>query len=190
MNGTSYSSVAGSAQRIGTTDLLLYRIDVSGAGAPALPNLTFSSLTPSVGQPVLMIGDGGGTKAWGTNTVDQYALYNLVENGPTTIGLITTYSAIAGEAQGQGGDSGGALFYQTGATSWLLSGVLSAIGTDQGTEFTASIAVVYYYNDIVSLVGAPIPEPAAWAAIFGAFALAGAIWARRRRRQLRLPACP
>ncbi|QYM78283.1 hypothetical protein K0B96_13365 [Horticoccus luteus] len=175
LNGTAYASVAGSAQRIGTSDLLLYRLDVSSAGAPDLPTLTFSASTPSIGQPIVMIGDGGGTKAWATNTVEQYAFYNLVADGPTTLGLITTASEVAGEGQGQSGDSGGAIFYQTGPSSWLLCGVLSAIGTDNGTSFTASAAVGYYYNDIANLVGTPIPEPTTCALLLGALSLAAAL---------------
>jgi hypothetical protein len=57
-----------------------------------------------------MVADGSGTMTWGTNLVDQYATYNLVEGGPLTIGLFTTSSPITGEAQAQSGDSGGALF--------------------------------------------------------------------------------
>lgn len=183
LDGTSYSSVAGSAQRIGTSDLLLYRLDTSTVGAPALPNLTFSPFTPNPGQPIVMIGDGSGTKAWATNTVEQYASYNLEPDGPTTVGLITLYSQIAGEGQGQGGDSGGAVFYETGVNTWLLCGVLSGIGTtSEGVEYTASVAVSYYYPDIANLVGTPIPEPATCAAVLGVVTLAFAIRRRHRAR--------
>ena len=127
LGGDFYASLGGSAQRIGTTDLLLYRINVSTHGAPELENLNISPSTPVAGQPVVMVADGGGTMTWGTNTVHQYANYSLSEGGPQTVGLITTYSPITGEAQGQSGDSGGALFYQQLDGSWLLSGILSGL---------------------------------------------------------------
>jgi hypothetical protein len=184
LGGTTYSSVAGSAQRIGTTDLLLYRIDVSTSGAPDLENLTISESTPGVGQPVIMVADGSGVMTWGTNQVADYSNYNLVSDGPMTVGLITTYDPISGEAQGQSGDSGGALFYQLLDGSWLLSGILSGIGTIEGTQFTASVAIAAYYSDIISIVGnqiSVIPEPATWAVIIGGCSLAGACMIRRRR---------
>lgn len=175
LNGSAYSAVAGSAQRIGSTDLLLYRIDTTALGAPALPDLTLSSFTPNPGQPVVLVADGSGTMTWGNNTVDGYANYSLVQNGPLTAGLITTYDAIIGEAQGQGGDSGGALFYYaTAETTWWLSGIISAIGNSDGTDFTASVALAAYYNDIMAIVGTPlsaVPEPAAAALLAGLLAI-------------------
>lgn len=182
LDGTSYTSVEGSAQQIGSTDLLLYRIDVSG-GAPALDDLTISSSTPSVGQPVIMVGDGSGTMTWGDNTVDSYGNYTLVNEGPTTSGLFTTYSEIAGEGQAESGDSGGALFYEHTSGSWWLSGILSGIGTSEGTQFTASVAIAAYYSDIIAIVGtqlSAVPEPATWAALLGGIALLGTIMVRRK----------
>lgn len=188
LNSTGYTAVGGSSQRIGTTDLLLYRIDVSTLGAPALPDLTLSHLTPAAGQPVVLVADGSGTMTWGNNTVAGYANFNLFQDGPLTAGLITTYDAIAGEAQGQGGDSGGALFYYHSATStWWLSGIISAIDTSNGTDFTASIALASYYNDIMAVVGTPlsaVPEPAAGALVAGLLAL----WVVRVRLRRTRPA--
>jgi hypothetical protein len=182
LNGTTYTSVGGSAQQIGSTDLLLYRIDVSG-GAPSLDDLTISSLAPIIGQPVKMIGDGGGTKTWGNNTVDSYGAYTLVNEGPTTLGLFTTYSSIDGEAQAQGGDSGGGLFYEYASGQWLLSGILSGVGTTEGTQFTASVNIAAYYSDISLIVGtqlSAVPEPATWAALLGGMALVATLIIRRR----------
>lgn len=184
LGGVTYSAVAGSAQRIGTTDLLLYRINVANPEAFTLPDLNISNYTPNLGQPVYMVGDGGGTMRWGTNTVHQYANYSLTQGGPTTVGLITTYDPVTGEAQGQSGDSGGALFWNY-EDEWYLSGILSAIGTfgDPATQFTASVAVAYYYNDIMAIVGpAAVPEPATFATLAGAFALLAATTRRRRTR--------
>jgi hypothetical protein len=185
LDGISYASVAGSAQQIGSTDLLLYRIDVSSNGVPSLENLTFSSLTPTIGSEVVMIGDAGGVKTWGTNTVESYSNYALVQNGPQTVGLITTYSPITGEAQGQGGDSGGGLFFQYDENKWMLSGILSAVGTLEGTQFTASVAVAFYHDAIVGIVGnaiTSVPEPASWAVLCGGAALMAVMVCRRRRR--------
>lgn len=182
LGGVTYVSIAGSAQQIGSTDLLLYRINVSG-GAPALSNLTISANSPIVGQPVVMIGDGSGTMTWGNNNVDRYGLYTLETDGPQTYGLFTTYSSIAGEAQAQGGDSGGALFYQTATDTWQLNGILSGIGTSGGIQFTASVATSFYYSQIVAIVGIPlaaVPEPAAWATLLGSAALLGTLLVRRR----------
>jgi len=183
LGGTTYSSVGGSAQQIGSTDLLLYRIDVS-AGAPSLSDLTISASTPNIGQSVLMIGDGSGTKTWGTNTVDSYGNYTLVNEGPTTVGLITTYSEIDGEAQAQSGDSGGALFYEHASGQWWLSGILSGVNTTVNPNITASVAISNYYNDIVSIVGtqlSAVPEPATWSTLLGGMALLGTLLVRRRR---------
>ena len=180
LNGLSYSGIGGSAARIGTTDLLLYRIDISTHGAPALPNLNISTSTPVEGAPVLMIGDGSGIKTWGTNNVAQYATYNLVENGPTTIGLITDYNAFADEAQAQGGDSGGAVYFKLPDNSWLLTGIISAVGSSEGTQFTASIALAAYHSNITTIVGTAVPEPAHAAIWFGAATLLVATSRRRR----------
>jgi hypothetical protein len=180
LNGLSYSSVGGTAARIGTTDLLLYQIDISTHGAPALPNLQISTSTPVVGAQVLMIGDGSGTKTWGTNNVASYSNYNLVVDGPTTIGLITTYDDLADEAQAQGGDSGGAVYFKLPNDSWLLSGIISAVGSSEGTDFTASIAVAAYHSDIITIVGTAVPEPAHVAIWLGS-AMLLVVTSRRRR---------
>jgi hypothetical protein len=188
LNGNAYNSVSGSAQQIGATDLLLYRIDVSSHGAPALDNLTISSYTPAEGQPVMMVADGSGTMTWGTNQVHQYGFYSLVVGGPQTFGLVTSYSEIAGEAQGQSGDSGGALFYQVATDSWWLSGILSAVGTVDTTQYTFSVALGYYYNDITGIVGTPlnaIPEPGTWGALIGAAGLLVTLAQRRQRAYIR-----
>lgn len=180
LNGLSYSGIGGSASRIGSTDLLLYRIDISTHGAPALPNLNISTSTPVVGAQVLMIGDGSGIKTWGTNNVAQYGNYNLVEDGPTTIGLITTYDEFADEAQAQGGDSGGAVYFKLPDDSWLLSGIISAVGSSDGTQFTASVALAFYHSDITTIVGTAVPEPAQAAIWFGSAILLMVVSRRRR----------
>jgi len=184
LDGTTYTSVGGSAEQIGFTDLLLYRIDVSG-GAPTLSDLTISNLAPNFGQPVKMIGDGSGMKTWGNNNVDSYGTYPLVNDGPTTQGLFTTYSSINGEAQAESGDSGGGLFYEYASGQWLLSGILSGVGTTElGTQFTASVNIAAYYSDISLIVGtqlSAVPEPATWAALLGGMALIATLIVRRRR---------
>jgi len=181
--GTAYTSVGGSASRIGTTDLLLYRIDVSG-GTPTLSDLTISNSQPNSGQAVKMIGDGSGTMTWGNNTVDSYGSYNLGNPAETTLGLITTYSEIDGEAQAESGDSGGALFYEHASGSWWLSGILSGINTSVSPNITASVNIAAYYSNIISIVGtklSAVPEPSTWAALLGGMALIATLIVRRKR---------
>lgn len=182
LNGSTYSAVSGSAQRIGTTDILLYRLDVSG-GAPALSNLTITSSTPVSGQPVRMVADGSGTMTWGTNNVAGYAFYDLGNSSEQTYGLFTNYDlTTASEAQAQNGDSGGALFYyDTASSKWWLSGIISGIGSSSGTDFTVSASVAYYYSSIMAIVS-PVPEPAAWAALLGMATLMGTVVVRKRSR--------
>ena len=131
-----------------------------------------------------MVADVSGVMTWGTNTVEGYGNYTLVNNGQITVGLFTDYDTVAGEAQAQGGDSGGALFYEVSAGNWWLSGIISGIDTVSNPDITVSVALGAYYNDIVAIVGSPltaVPEPATWAAILGAIALIGTIAMRRRR---------
>jgi len=126
---------------------------------------------------------GSHTMRWGTNTIDGVAIFNI-GTGATT-GLYTTFSAITGEAQGSGGDSGGAMFFLNGST-WELAGILGAVATfeDQpgstaifgNLTYAASIAT--YHGAIVSA----IPEPADVALGFGAVAAAVVCWRRRRSR--------
>lgn len=184
LDGVAYSGIGGSAVRIGTTDLLLYRIDVSLNGAPDLANLTISGFTPSEGGTVVMQSDGSGVMTWGVNTIEGYGNYALTEGGPTTVGLITDYDAVSGESQGQGGDSGGAVFFQHESGQWWLSGIISAIGTfaESGTAFTASVAVAAYYDEIIAIVGTPIPEPSAGSLIIGGVIGACVVLVRRRCR--------
>ena len=187
LNGVYFNGVPGSGQRIGDTDLLLYRIDVTAGTAPVLPNLTLSNLTPAPGEPVVMVADGSGTMTWGTNTVGGYGSYQIGTDGPVSIGLWTDFSPVSGESQAQGGDSGGGLFYQHSANQWWLTGILSAVDTTANPNQTYSVALAYYYSDISAVVGsslASIPEPAGVGAWLGAAAVAVAGW-RRRRHQCR-----
>jgi hypothetical protein len=178
LGGQSYALVAGSAAPIGTTDLLLFRI----ATAPLLPNLNLLTPTPASGTAVIMVGNGGGTKNWGTNVLIGDGDYELVAGGPVTHGLFTRYDMISGEAQGTGGDSGGALFYQDVGNNWILGGILSAVGTleSDGSTVTVAVDLATYANQITALTGAAIPEPAMSGVVLGLGA-GGLVLMRRRR---------
>ena len=171
--GTSYSAVAGSAQQIGSTDLLVFRI----ATDPLLPNLSLATTTPVFNTPVWMVGFGGGTKNWGTN--NREGAGNAALGGSTTFSISTDYDLVSGEAQGTGGDSGGALFFQSSGT-WYLGGVMSSITTISGVSYTISSDIATYRGQIGTFTGTAIPEPATVGLIFGLAVLGLAVWRRRR----------
>lgn len=171
--GTSYSAVAGSAQQIGSTDLLVFRI----ATDPMLPNLNLATSTPAITTPVWMVGFGGGTKNWGTN--DIHTVGNATLGGSTTYSISTDYDLVSGEAQGTGGDSGGALFFQSSGT-WYLGGVMSAVATVSGVNFTIMSDIATYRGQIGTFTGTAIPEPATVGLILGLAVLGLAVWRRQR----------
>lgn len=73
--------------------------------------------TPAINTSVWMVGFGGGTKNRGTNNI--HGAGNETLGGSTTYSISTDYDLVSGEAQGTGGDSGGALFFKaTGLGIW------------------------------------------------------------------------
>lgn len=227
LGGTTYNYVSGSSIRVlnadnSNTDLVLFRL----ASDPGLPNLTLTSIAPTVGAGVVMIGRGGvegsinywnvtngpgaadavwtdlGSNSsgsniggyyvassigmrWGTNAISGSTSYDI-GTGVTTA-LYTDFSgAVAGDAQGSSGDSGGAVFAQYGG-DWLLVGVMGAIGTFENQPgSTAVVGNVSYLASIAaynSFITAAIPEPSSWALAAGL--LGGAAVCLRRRRQKR-----
>lgn len=187
----NYAMVAGSAQQIGSTDLSLFRI----AGDPLLPNLNLATSTPSFGTAVWMVGFGGGTKNWGTNTREGLGFSEL--GSSLTYSISTDFDPVVGEAQGTVGDSGGALFFQSGG-NWVLGGVLSAIANANGMDYTIVSNVASYRSQILALTGSPmgagqtnpaatdgstpIPEPSTYAAILGGLIFGAMIWNRKRKQ--------
>lgn len=117
---------------------------------------------------------------WGTNTITGSQSYDVGTG--TTAALYSTFGGA--DAQGATGDSGGASFYHDGS-SWLLMGMLGAIGLfeNQPTD-TAISGNITYFADISTYRGfivSAIPEPSTWAMWAGLAAL-GCVAALRRRQ--------
>ena len=170
-SGDTYPAAAGTARQIGTTDILLFRLE----SAPVLPTLSLSTATPAAGTSVWMVGYGGGTKNWGTNTREGVGYATL--GASTTYSVSTHYDFITGEAQGTTGDSGGAMFTKTEGT-WMLAGSLSAVSGD----YTIVSDLATYRNDIFAITGTAIPEPATLGLILGIGAMGVAVGRHRCHR--------
>jgi hypothetical protein len=144
------------------------------------------TVTPSPGDRQGYFYALGATKRWGMNLRTPDSLLTSDTGfGQTTL-FRTAFSndgtAIANEAAGSPGDSGGGIFYQNGA-NWELAGIMLAIGASNGQPaetavfgnqtFVADLAS--YRSQIIPIV----PEPST-----GLLAGAGILWlaARRRRR--------
>ena len=166
-----------------------------------------TSPTPDVWNTSLFIGadasvkgyryGSGSAKRWGTNTVDQVITYDVGTG--ITMGIQVSFDATPGDAQGAGGDSGGAMFIKTDGT-WELAGILSGIGTFNGQpsaavlgNLTYAVDLATYASQLSTVMGlnepaansapAAIPEPAASAAGFGLAALGLVVWRSRRQRR-------
>ncbi|MDR0532447.1 MAG: trypsin-like peptidase domain-containing protein [Verrucomicrobiales bacterium] len=163
LDGVTYTIIADSVTTIGNTDLVLFQIST----ALDLPTLTISSSSASTGQSVVMIGYGGGTKAWGTGTINGVNYELTLDNGHTSTYYYVKYNSINNTTQAISGDSGGAGFvYNSTTGQWELSGLLDAIATDDnGGYYTLLIDLSSYSDDINTIVSSVsyIPEPACWA---------------------------
>lgn len=192
---------------VGTTDLILY--EIGGLGNPALPTLptvplastlatageftlmTGRGSTPSTSAPYLWAGPGA--MRWGTNRVEDVAIYDL-DSDPIGTNLVTYVrtdfdasapNATAYEAQGSAGDSGGGLFIYRGGT-WVLGGIAHFVddpdevptNPSEHGDITAYSDVFTYRTLINNITGTLIPEPSS-AMLLAGGALGLAI--RRRR---------
>jgi len=176
LNGITYDAINGSGITLtnpngSLTDLTLFRI----RGAPGLANLAIESQDQPIGTAVQMIGFGGGSRSWATNTIYGYTQYSLGGTPYLGEGILTLASR---GAQGMGGDSGGGTFVQTADGTWELAGILSGVGeirTLMGTDLgqgTVAADVATYSNQInATIASTAIPEPADYAALLGLFAL-------------------
>jgi hypothetical protein len=184
--GNSYTVVGGSAVQLNNSgiygltdnvDLKLFRISAD----PMLGNLNLASTTPIPPNTLTMVGFGGGTKNWGTNTREGSGVGTFAVGGTTpnlNLGYATDYDPVTGEAQGTSGDSGGAVFFQSSGT-WVLGGVMNAV---DGVPRTFISDIATYRSLITAVTGSPIPEPATTGLIGGAAILCFTLGLRGRRR--------
>lgn len=179
LNGTLYN-FDGNALRLtnsdgSTTDMVMFHL----APPPNLPSLLLASNTPAAYSQVDMMGYGkiagsaettigayrgfywsaSGYKSWGNNRVKTGGAF-VINAGAGNITVFTTDFSSPGtpapgsqttdEAQAAVGDSGGAVFHQTGS-GWELAGMIDAIGTygDQAAN-TAVYTDETYLGDIAT----------------------------------------
>jgi hypothetical protein len=162
--------------------------NVTGSGAGTIWNvLGGSSGSNAFGYPT----GGGGAERWGLGgtinptSVGATAIYNVGTGN--TQSILTEFVPTVGSAQAGVGDSGGAMFFDTGS-GWELAGILGAVGLfdiqPPGTaifgQVTYAGSIANYNSAILSDISA-IPEPADFAAWSGALALGIVFWRRRRR---------
>ena len=174
---------------VGTTDLILY--EIGGLGDPALPTLPtvpLASVTATAGEFTLMTGrgstsstsapypwSGAGVMRWGTNRVQDVAIYDL-DPGPSS--NLATYvrtdfdaptpppNTTAYEAQGSVGDSGGGLFIYRGG-AWVLGGIAHFVDDpDEDPTNPSEYGDLTAYSDVFTnrtlinnITGTLIPEP-------------------------------
>ena len=161
---TTYTYDTGTAtERIGSTDLLLFKI----LSPPVMDDVVISSTRPTGGSQVFMMGFGRGRRSfltkwdlswneggipaaytgykwdtseevgrWGDNEVTGDSNTSVLGTEEMTI----TFDQVGEtfEAMGSSGDSGGGIFYENGST-WELSGMMSAIGTFVGQPSNTSV---------------------------------------------------
>lgn len=160
--------------------------NVTGTGAAT----NWSALGGAAGSNTsgYAVGDAG-QERWGAATLVAPASLGLdasfnIGTGLTQA-LLTEFNDTPGSAQAAGGDSGGALFYQT-AGGWELGGIINAVGFfDNQPGGTAVIGQVTYAADlsqysatILADVGA-VPEPGTTGLLLGAAAaLVASGWRR------------
>ena len=145
--------------------------------------------------PVTLYGSKGRA---GLNTIEGVGTFDLLPmpsgdgNVDSVIGY-TDYDSVAGEAQGQDGDSGSPTFARMSNGDLAFVGLHSAIGSVSGTAITIdSMPLLASQNQINSLLaadsygpwnyytGGVVPEPAAAAGLLGGLALACGLGRRRR----------
>lgn len=192
---------------VGSTDLILY--EIGGLGDPALPTLPtvpLASVGATSGEFALMTGrgstsstsapypwSGAGAMRWGTNRVEDVAIYDL-DDDPVGTNLVTYVrtdfdasppNATAYEAQGSVGDSGGGLFIYRNGT-WVLGGIAHFVDDpDEGPtnpsehgDLTGYSDVFTYRTLINNITGTLIPEPSSAMLLAG-----GALGLAVRRRR-------
>ncbi len=148
--------------------------------------------------------DANAVKRWGTNVIEspvprysavRYGDHGLVASlgsSGDVVSLFTQFDKTGTpyEAQGVRGDSGGAVFYNSGS-QWELAGLIHAVDLFSGqppgngeaesavygnTTFLSDLSV--YRAEILSLV----PEPSTWAMLASLLAIGLIVRGRRWRR--------
>lgn len=157
------------------------------------PILGLDSFTAYLDLPLLVYGRNGRV---GQNTLDAFYLADMLPfatpNNPNggdgtadSVLFSTDLDPVAGQSQGELGDSGSPTFYVAGNTLALV-GIHSAINTLPALDLTYDSFIPSYAEQIdgrLALDGyalQQIPEPATAAAMFGLAALAVSL--RRRTR--------
>ncbi|MFT4177468.1 MAG: PEP-CTERM sorting domain-containing protein [Luteolibacter sp.] len=181
--GTAYTVI--DTRDIGSTDLRLYQIDLTGPIA-GVQDIVFASQAATVGEFVLMTGRGyssatsspytwgsPGAMSWGTNVIEGFQTSG---GNPYILTDFDASGATDYEGQGATGDSGGGLFiYRNGI--WELVGI--GYGVSRNGE--ARYGDVTAYSDVyasLGLIQQAIPETSTTALL----ALAGLGLGLRRRR--------
>lgn len=138
------------------SDLVLFRLTTD---LPGLAAVTLGGVSP--GTSITMIGRGGGTKKWGTNTVESSLSVVSPAGTNDTIVFFSDYdSANLTEGQAQGGDSGGAAFFKDGSV-WKLGGIMVAASPTVTAYADFSDTASTYRSQINSFMTTygSIPEP-------------------------------
>lgn len=138
------------------SDLVLFRLT---SELPSLPTVSLGGVSP--GTNITMIGRGGGTKRWGTNTVEPSLTIAAPPGTNDTLVFISDYdSGFATEGQAETGDSGGAAFFLDGGV-WKLGGIMLAVTPTLTVYADFSDTFSTYRSQINTIMAThgPIPEP-------------------------------
>jgi hypothetical protein len=138
------------------SDLVLFRLT---SELPSLPTVSLGGVSP--GTNITMIGRGGGTKRWGTNTVESNLSIAAPPGTNDTIVFISDYdSALSTEGQAQTGDSGGAAFFLDGEV-WKLGGIMLAVTPTLTVyaDFSDTFSTYRSQINTIMVTHGPIPEP-------------------------------
>lgn len=172
------------------TDLAIGRLTAAiptGDQVTHYPLLVLPTFADYVGRSVLAFGQNGRV---GTNTLDAFLINADMLPFGTPNGLAdsvlfrTDLDPVAGQSQGESGDSGAPTFHVLGGQLGLL-GVHSAIDVAADPDLTYDSFLPSYFTQVNGLLAADgyslqaIPEPAAAAGLAALAALA-AVALRRR----------
>ena len=148
-NGTNYP-----------VDLNLFQISTTSTtgNTITLPNVTIATRAPRLFSQVVMIGYGGGTKAWGANYINVTnipipvtvagTIYNSIDFGTGYGSAYNNYGFFIG------GDSGGGAFLYTNS-QWQLAGINEAVDPTTSNSFMVQLST---YASAISNVITTVPS--------------------------------